>query len=108
MMYPSNRITIDTEQCGGRPCVRGMRIRVTDVAGSLLCRIDRKSDPRRDARFGGRRFEDMSPICIPANRSSSTGRVTIWIDAQLSPSLAQWITGTFGVPSRAVRDLGLR
>ena len=25
------RITIDPEQCGGRPCVRGMRIRVTDV-----------------------------------------------------------------------------
>ena len=27
----SERITIDPEQCGGRPCVRGMRIRVTDV-----------------------------------------------------------------------------
>ncbi len=25
------RITIDAEQCGGRPCIRGMRIRVTDV-----------------------------------------------------------------------------
>jgi uncharacterized protein (DUF433 family) len=25
------RITINTKQCGGRPCVRGMRIRVTDV-----------------------------------------------------------------------------
>jgi len=25
------RITINPEQCGGRPCVRGMRIRVTDV-----------------------------------------------------------------------------
>jgi len=34
--------------------------------------------------------------------------MTIWIDAQLSPSLAQWITETFGVPARAVRDLGLR
>nr|VFK32047.1 MAG: Uncharacterized conserved protein, DUF433 family [Candidatus Kentron sp. MB]VFK35123.1 MAG: Uncharacterized conserved protein, DUF433 family [Candidatus Kentron sp. MB]VFK76988.1 MAG: Uncharacterized conserved protein, DUF433 family [Candidatus Kentron sp. MB] len=30
-MYLTNRITVDTEQCGGRPCVRGMRIRVTDV-----------------------------------------------------------------------------
>ena len=27
----SKRITIDPEQCGGRPCVRGLRIRVTDV-----------------------------------------------------------------------------
>ena len=26
-----DRITIDPEQCGGRPCIRGMRIRVGDV-----------------------------------------------------------------------------
>ena len=25
------RITINPEQCGGRPCIRGMRIRVSDV-----------------------------------------------------------------------------
>ena len=31
MTYLSERITVDAEQCGGRPCVRGMRIRVTDV-----------------------------------------------------------------------------
>jgi len=27
----NNRITTDPAQCGGRPCIRGMRIRVTDV-----------------------------------------------------------------------------
>jgi len=26
-----NRITFNTAQCGGRPCIRGMRIRVTDI-----------------------------------------------------------------------------
>jgi uncharacterized protein (DUF433 family) len=26
-----DRITLDPEQCGGRPCVRGLRIRVSDV-----------------------------------------------------------------------------
>jgi len=26
-----DRITINPNQCGGRPCIRGMRIRVTDV-----------------------------------------------------------------------------
>ncbi len=26
-----SRITIDPAQCGGRPCIRGMRIRVMDV-----------------------------------------------------------------------------
>jgi uncharacterized protein (DUF433 family) len=25
------RITINPDQCGGRPCIRGMRIRVIDV-----------------------------------------------------------------------------
>jgi uncharacterized protein (DUF433 family) len=25
------RITVDPAQCGGRPCIRGMRIRVIDV-----------------------------------------------------------------------------
>jgi uncharacterized protein (DUF433 family) len=30
-----NRITIDPEQCGGRPCIRGMRIRVIDVLDLL-------------------------------------------------------------------------
>ena len=29
------RITSDPEQCGGRPCIRGMRIRVTDVLDLL-------------------------------------------------------------------------
>lgn len=26
-----DRVTINPEQCGGRPCIRGMRIRVIDV-----------------------------------------------------------------------------
>ena len=26
-----DRITVNADQCGGRPCVRGMRIRVVDV-----------------------------------------------------------------------------
>jgi uncharacterized protein (DUF433 family) len=30
-----DRITINPHQCGGRPCIRGMRIRVTDVLGLL-------------------------------------------------------------------------
>ena len=31
MTDPKERITINPEQCGGRPCIRGMRIRVIDV-----------------------------------------------------------------------------
>lgn len=29
------RITVNSEICGGRPCIRGMRIRVTDVLDLL-------------------------------------------------------------------------
>ncbi|MBI3247047.1 MAG: DUF433 domain-containing protein [Deltaproteobacteria bacterium] len=31
----AERITVDLEQCGGRPCIRKMRIRVTDVLDLL-------------------------------------------------------------------------
>ena len=34
-MSPLDRITINPEQCGGRPCIRGMRIRVKDVLDML-------------------------------------------------------------------------
>ncbi|MFI0401021.1 MAG: DUF433 domain-containing protein [Thiolinea sp.] len=29
------RITVQVGQCGNRPCIRGMRIRVSDVLGML-------------------------------------------------------------------------
>ena len=29
------RITVNPKQCGGRPCIRGMRIRVSDVLDLL-------------------------------------------------------------------------
>ena len=29
------RITIESGKCGGRPCIRGQRIRVTDILGLL-------------------------------------------------------------------------
>ena len=34
--------------------------------------------------------------------------MTLWLDAQLSPGVARWLTETFGVTVLAVRDVGLR
>jgi uncharacterized protein (DUF433 family) len=31
MSHRLSRITVNDAQCGGRPCIRGMRIRVTDI-----------------------------------------------------------------------------
>jgi uncharacterized protein (DUF433 family) len=37
-----DRITINPEQCGGRPCLRGMRIRVIDVLDLLAAGLSRE------------------------------------------------------------------
>lgn len=34
-MSEIHRITVDPNQCGGRPCLRGLRIRVKDVLDLL-------------------------------------------------------------------------
>ena len=33
------RITYDPDQCGGRPCIRGMRIRVSDILEMLAAGV---------------------------------------------------------------------
>jgi uncharacterized protein (DUF433 family) len=34
-----DRITFNSNQCGGRPCIRGMRIRVKDVLDLLAAKV---------------------------------------------------------------------
>jgi len=34
-MSDLDRITVRSDQCGGRPCIRGLRMRVSDVLGML-------------------------------------------------------------------------
>ena len=36
-----SRITFNPRQCGGRPCIRGMRIRVIDVLDLLAAGLSR-------------------------------------------------------------------
>lgn len=42
MPKPISRITFTPGQCGGKPCIRGMRIRVTDVLDLLACGLSFK------------------------------------------------------------------
>src|SRR5476651_2208691 len=37
-----DRITFNPKQCGGRPCIRGMRIRVVDVLDLLAAGVSEK------------------------------------------------------------------
>lgn len=41
-MHWKERITVNPKQCGGRPCVRGMRIRVVDVLDLLAAGLSRE------------------------------------------------------------------
>jgi uncharacterized protein (DUF433 family) len=36
------RITLDPEKCGGRPCIRGLRVRVQDILGLLASGASRE------------------------------------------------------------------
>jgi len=40
MQNSLERITVNPRQCGGRPCVRGMRIRVSDVLDLFASGLD--------------------------------------------------------------------
>lgn len=37
-----NRVTVDPAQCGGRPCLRGLRVRVKDVLDLLAAGATQK------------------------------------------------------------------
>jgi uncharacterized protein (DUF433 family) len=63
----AERITIVPQQCGGRPCIRGMRIRVTDILDLLASGLSReevlkelpdleKEDIDAALRFAGQRL----------------------------------------------------
>jgi uncharacterized protein (DUF433 family) len=42
MSNPIERITVDPEQCGGRACIRGLRIRVIDSLDLLAAGLDQQ------------------------------------------------------------------
>ncbi|HUQ72386.1 MAG TPA: DUF433 domain-containing protein [Planctomycetaceae bacterium] len=69
----ADRITFDIEQCGGRPCVRGMRIRVSDVLDLLANGLSAEqileempdleaADIEACLRFASRRVADPEPV----------------------------------------------
>lgn len=42
MTHWRERITVNTHQCGGRACIRGMRIRVSDILDLLAAGLSRE------------------------------------------------------------------
>ena len=69
----ADRITVDPEQCGGRPCVRGLRIRASDVLDLLANGLSpdqiieelpdlELADVQACLRFASRRVADPEPV----------------------------------------------
>ena len=59
------RITVDPEQSGGRPCIRGMRIRVIDVLELLAAD---ETPARIVAEYPYLELEDISAALLYAAR----------------------------------------
>ena len=72
-----DRITFNPNQCGGRPCIRGMRIRVKDVLDLLAAGVSetevlsdfpylKRDDIRACPAFAG--AEADHPVVVAADR----------------------------------------
>jgi len=68
-----NRITQIPGQCGGRPCIRGMRIRVTDILEMLAENVD--TSEMLDA-FPDLELADIQACLIFAARRTDFPRLT--------------------------------
>ncbi len=111
-MKYTDRITFNPRQCGGRPCIRGMRIRVKDVLDLLAAGVSEKEvledfpyleaeDIRACLEYAAQELDH--PVLV-AERS---GWMQFLVDAQLPPALARWLTEA-GHPAKHVEDAGLR
>lgn len=80
MSSPQARITIDSLQCGGRPCVRGMRIRVSDVLDLLAAGL---SAQEVVAELPDLELEDVS-ACLRFASSRSSQPKTIVVQSEIA------------------------
>ncbi len=67
-----DRITFNPNQCGGRPCVRGMRVRVKDVLDLLAAGV---SEAEILADFPYLESEDIRACLVYARRLVGHERV---------------------------------
>ena len=72
-----DRITSDPAKCGGKPCIRGMRIRVSDILDMLAENVSAETIL---ADFPDLEAEDIQ-ACLPAAPANDTGAYS-FTDAQ--------------------------
>ena len=82
-----DRITVNPKQCGGRPCIRGMRIRVSDVLDILAAGLSQEEILAEHPDVETEDIEACLRLRKSTARSSDRSGVKLWIDHQLSPYL---------------------
>lgn len=68
------RITYNPKKCGGRPCIRGMRIRVSDILEMLAENVSR-TEILED--FPDLEAEDIQACLLFAARRSNIPKLTV-------------------------------
>lgn len=69
-----NRITYNPKQCGGRPCIRGMRIRVSDILEMLAENVS-SGEILED--FPDLEAEDIQACLLFASRRTNIPKLTV-------------------------------
>ncbi len=85
-----SRITQTPGQCGGRPCIRGMRIRVTDILEMLAENVS-TSEILED--FPDLEIADIQACLMFAARRTDFSRLTAWIFGWMLNYLQHWRAG---------------
>ena len=104
-----DRITVDPNKCCGRPCIRGLRVRVKDVL-DMLAGGSSRAEILRDYQY--LEDDDITAALEFASRATDHpvlggfGEVKFLIDANLPPAFAEWLASE-GHEAHHVSDLGL-
>jgi uncharacterized protein (DUF433 family) len=72
VMADESRITFNPQQCGGKPCIRGMRIRVSDILEMLAAGV---SEGQILADFPDLQVEDIRACLRFAARRADLSRL---------------------------------
>jgi uncharacterized protein (DUF433 family) len=72
IMADESRITFNPQQCGGKPCIRGMRIRVSDILEMLAAGV---SEGQILADFPDLEVEDIRACLRFAARRADLSRL---------------------------------
>jgi uncharacterized protein (DUF433 family) len=87
-----DKITVNLSQCGGKPCIRGMRIRVSDVLDLLASGLSSAEVLEELPDLVQEDIDAVLRVREPEAEPPDRRRVKLWLDTHLSPALCRWLS----------------